>query len=222
MPCPEGQRVERGPQQKRAGNAQAIAGERQDQQRRDHRCQQDMMDDPRREQSRGQRAERRNEQDQKQGEGRAEPFAACRLDPADREVPGDGCSREAGEQGRVDIPAAEPLARTGRGAAIWNPVRLHAFSDHPRNDGTDRHRVGSRGRSGSRRWRPEPESNRRARICSPLRNHSAIGPREVGRHWGRRGRRVKAHFRQTGALAAWPSRPPPIKPDLNRHCIMCI
>ena len=25
-------------------------------------------------------------------------------------------------------------------------------------------------------WRPEPESNRRARICSPLRNHSAIGP----------------------------------------------
>ena len=31
-------------------------------------------------------------------------------------------------------------------------------------------------RLGTRRWRPEPESNRRARICSPLRNHSAIGP----------------------------------------------
>ena len=28
-------------------------------------------------------------------------------------------------------------------------------------------------------WRPEPESNRRARICSPLRNHSAIGPRQL-------------------------------------------
>ena len=27
------------------------------------------------------------------------------------------------------------------------------------------------------KWRPEPESNRRARICSPLRHHSAIGPR---------------------------------------------
>ena len=27
-----------------------------------------------------------------------------------------------------------------------------------------------------RKWRPEPESNRRARICSPLRHHSAIGP----------------------------------------------
>ena len=27
-------------------------------------------------------------------------------------------------------------------------------------------------------WRPEPESNRRARICSPLRNHSAIGPEQ--------------------------------------------
>ena len=26
-------------------------------------------------------------------------------------------------------------------------------------------------------WRPEPESNRRTRICSPLRHHSAIGPR---------------------------------------------
>ena len=26
-------------------------------------------------------------------------------------------------------------------------------------------------------WRPEPESNRRIRICSPLRHHSAIGPR---------------------------------------------
>src|SRR5438105_4557578 len=31
-----------------------------------------------------------------------------------------------------------------------------------------------------RGWRPEPESNRRARICSPLRNHSAIGPEELG------------------------------------------
>src|SRR4051812_10143559 len=31
-------------------------------------------------------------------------------------------------------------------------------------------------RAASRKWRPEPESNRRARICSPLRNHSAIGP----------------------------------------------
>src|SRR3546814_4116979 len=31
-------------------------------------------------------------------------------------------------------------------------------------------------KSGEQVWRPEPESNRRARICSPLRNHSAIGP----------------------------------------------
>lgn len=31
-----------------------------------------------------------------------------------------------------------------------------------------------------RKWRPEPESNRRARICSPLRNHSAIGPGRAG------------------------------------------
>jgi hypothetical protein len=27
-------------------------------------------------------------------------------------------------------------------------------------------------------WRPRPESNRRARICSPLRNHSATWPSE--------------------------------------------
>lgn len=26
------------------------------------------------------------------------------------------------------------------------------------------------------RWRPEPESNRRTRLCRPLRNHSAIRP----------------------------------------------
>ncbi len=29
-------------------------------------------------------------------------------------------------------------------------------------------------------WRPDPESNRGARICNPLRHHSAIGP-ERGR-----------------------------------------
>ena len=29
-------------------------------------------------------------------------------------------------------------------------------------------------------WRPEPESNRRIRICSPLRHHSAIGPYHFG------------------------------------------
>ena len=33
------------------------------------------------------------------------------------------------------------------------------------------------GRPQTRKWRPEPESNRRKRICSPVRNHSAIGPR---------------------------------------------
>lgn len=30
------------------------------------------------------------------------------------------------------------------------------------------------------RWRPHPESNRGARICNPLRHHSAIGPQEKG------------------------------------------
>src|SRR3546814_3946201 len=33
------------------------------------------------------------------------------------------------------------------------------------------------GRLWKLKWRPEPESNRRIRICSPLRHHSAIGPR---------------------------------------------
>ncbi len=27
-------------------------------------------------------------------------------------------------------------------------------------------------------WRPEPESNRRTRICNPLHHHSAIGPKK--------------------------------------------
>ena len=34
--------------------------------------------------------------------------------------------------------------------------------------------------SAERFWRPDPESNRGARICNPLRHHSAIGP-ERGR-----------------------------------------
>ena len=43
-----------------------------------------------------------------------------------------------------------------------------------------------------KKWRPEPESNRRARICSPLRNHSAIGPGELRkRPCGELGLRVK-------------------------------
>src|SRR5690606_39727209 len=32
------------------------------------------------------------------------------------------------------------------------------------------------------RWRPRPESNRGARICSPLRNHSATRPCAVIEH----------------------------------------
>ena len=42
------------------------------------------------------------------------------------------------------------------------------------------------------KWRPEPESNRRARICSPLRNHSAIGPRERSHAFPDCGRGVKS------------------------------
>src|SRR3546814_2360691 len=40
-----------------------------------------------------------------------------------------------------------------------------------------RHAIQKRTIRASRIWRPEPESNRRIRICSPLRHHSAIGPR---------------------------------------------
>ena len=32
------------------------------------------------------------------------------------------------------------------------------------------------GKSEGEGWRPHPESNRGARICNPLRHHSAIGP----------------------------------------------
>ena len=42
------------------------------------------------------------------------------------------------------------------------------------------------GRHQTQQWRPEPESNRRKRICSPVRNHSAIGPRCADQR-GRRG-----------------------------------
>lgn len=43
-------------------------------------------------------------------------------------------------------------------------------------------------------WRPEPESNRRARICSPLHNHSAIRPpdrQNLVRHAGREGATIR-------------------------------
>ena len=46
-------------------------------------------------------------------------------------------------------------------------------------------------RHGHGKWRPEPESNRRARICSPLRNHSAIGPGSEGGLCGELGAWVK-------------------------------
>src|SRR3546814_14180190 len=55
-------------------------------------------------------------------------------------------------------------------------------------------------KSGEQVWRPEPESNRRARICSPLRNHSAIGPQTQESvetaplaEWLRRGQIGRAH-----------------------------
>ena len=49
---------------------------------------------------------------------------------------------------------------------------------------------------GENEWRPEPESNRRARICSPLRNHSAIGPRSA--RFPAIGAEVKGDGRSTG------------------------
>ena len=61
-------------------------------------------------------------------------------------------------------------------------------------------------------WRPEPESNRRARICSPLRHHSAIGPQSASlRFWPASGKWAAVpalfpahchHLPQTGAIAA--------------------
>ena len=51
------------------------------------------------------------------------------------------------------------------------------------------------------RWRPEPESNRRARICSPLRHHSAIGPRGCGKAAQMRGFSAAVKARWRGALS---------------------
>ena len=44
-------------------------------------------------------------------------------------------------------------------------------------------------------WRPDPESNRGARICNPLRHHSAIGP-ERGRELLRFGGKVNPNLRR--------------------------
>jgi hypothetical protein len=43
-------------------------------------------------------------------------------------------------------------------------------------------------------WRPDPESNRGARICNPLRHHSAIGPKR-GRELLRFARKVNPKLR---------------------------
>lgn len=50
------------------------------------------------------------------------------------------------------------------------------------------------GIAGSGLWRPDPESNRGARICNPLRHHSAIGP-ERGRELLRFAEKVNPKLR---------------------------
>ena len=51
---------------------------------------------------------------------------------------------------------APALAGGGKALRLWNaaPRQIHVTAE----------------------WRPRPESNRGARICSPLRNHSATRP----------------------------------------------
>ena len=64
------------------------------------------------------------------------------------------------------------------------------------------------------RWRPEPESNRRIRICSPLRHHSAIGPRAErrGRYVaGRAGCWTAPLVRGFGGLVKDSPRPTPFR-----------
>src|SRR5215213_1101248 len=65
-------------------------------------------------------------------------------------------------------------------------------------------------------WRPEPESNRRARICSPLRNHSAIGPppRPAGT--------ALAAAVDSAGVTAWPGLGLPIKAAGTTRCIALV
>ena len=58
------------------------------------------------------------------------------------------------------------------------------------------------------KWRPEPESNRRARICSPLRNHSAIGPHGA-MCGGRRRKSMGGATRPESVTCSHPDTPPP-------------
>ena len=76
-----------------------------------------------------------------------------------------------------------------------------------------------------RKWRPEPESNRRARICSPLRNHSAIGPGEASA-FPRASLAVKPRRFALGLSmnGGWPARalPDMRRSSLNSRCIIGI
>src|SRR5215216_1602359 len=59
-------------------------------------------------------------------------------------------------------------------------------------------------------WRPEPESNRRARICSPLRNHSAIGPRRSA---------LPDAFADGQVGTGWREEKLPVRLNLINRCI---
>ncbi len=104
----------------------------------------------------------------------------------------DGCASTAKRPMNCQPPPAS--ARSNR---IWHDaccIKGDDDGDGPgsgseRRRGASSRRVrkwtpGVQSRTGRRahgcKWRPEPESNRRARICSPLRNHSAIGPGSEG------------------------------------------
>ena len=90
-------------------------------------------------------------------------------------------------------------------------------------------RAGKRAGQIAEVWRPRPESNRGARICSPLRNHSATWPihfrrantqgkRRVSYGWGPAKYAGSVHNgRHTGAGRQVPSRTPSHYAKLSRR-----
>ncbi len=88
------------------------------------------------------------------------------------------------EPPRIATAIREPKGYAGLEARLWRPEPESNRPGLPRQSGN----LNVTPVWEARLWRPEPESNRRARICSPLRHHSAIGPSvvQLRKHYLRR------------------------------------
>ena len=150
-------------------------------------------------------------------------ITAIRADPRARRRQG-----EAADHRRHRRHRARPARTLPGGGRRRSAVQAGGDGRAVRGDGP--HPRGRRGgrdplNAADRRWRPDRESNPGARICSPLRHHSAIGPR-CGKARGIAqapcpSQPPRADPRQFRPVAAWRERGPH-HIGRARHEVCCI